>query len=402
MNFIKRYISIIIPAAIFIVGIGMLVLTFFSNTSLNDEVKKSVSMWKQVSSLASQTPSAEQYKVEAAYQKMHEEDATTIENMFLQSTMRELISYKIFPKPKDTSRQIFTEYSTKYRNAIELMVQNVGGVDAPSDKEIEALNAASKTRISRGKKSDEDPILEALCRNKAAANPVYMNPRIFPWYDFWYDYYFVSENIAVQDCWNSQVALWVYQDVVDSIKMANGDAKSVFASPVKRLLAVSFMNRADQVSYGVSTGSKKVKTNITDQPHYITEDSAPILIASSFTGRKGDNETLDVIHFSVSVVVAVDKIPDFVSALSSIKMHKFAGWDGQQTPQTFSRNQITILDWSSIPVVKDEAAHKLYRYGDQAVVQWTATCEYIFARQAYADIMPDVIKDIIKGSKKDN
>ncbi|ARN57608.1 hypothetical protein [Sedimentisphaera salicampi] len=394
MNFLKRYLTIIIPSAIALAGLVVLVLTWLSNSALKEKMQDSVSMGSQVRRLSSQTPSAEQYKVEASYQKMHEEDAATIENMFLQTTMKELISYQIFPKPDDTSRQLFTDYSKQYRAAVEKMVEDAGGVDAPSEQEIKNVKAARERR-SRTEEG-EDPIVEALCRNKAASNPVYMNPRNFPWYDFWHKYEFVSENIAVQDCWNSQVALWVYKDVVKSVKTANADAQSVFASPVKRLLAVRFQKRADNVDY-VSRGTGKSK--IIDEPYYVTENNKPILVASSVTNRVGDNETLDVIHFSVSVVIEKSKIPEFVEELCSEKMHKFYGWDGNQQEKTYQGNQITILDWSSMPIIRDDRAHEYYRYGDKSVVQWTASCEYIFARKAYEEIIPESIKTKMQGEE---
>ncbi|MGE4285915.1 MAG: hypothetical protein AB7F23_04810 [Phycisphaerae bacterium] len=396
MNFIKRYLSVIIPGVIFVVGIFVLVLTFIFNAALMKDMKARKSQAATINSLIARAPSAEQYKREAAYQKQHEEDARAVESLFLQSTLRELVSYRIFPAPKDTSRQIYDEFSRNYRAAIEEMVAAVSGVDAPSDSEISSKQSATRTKRTTG---EEDPIVEALCRNKAASNPVYMNPQIFPWYDIWYKYSFVNETKAIEDCWNSQVALWVYQDIVDSVSAVNLNSKSVFASPVKRLIGVMFTQSADVSSKSV--GGRRAANLILDMPYYITEDSKPILTDASFTGRVGDNSTIDVIQFSVSVVVAVDKIPDFVTALCSSKTHQFKGWDGESPEQNYVHNQITILDWNSQPIIPTSAEHKLYRYGEKAVVQWTATCEYLFARKAYTDVIPESIKEsMLKQSKR--
>jgi hypothetical protein len=70
-----------------------------------------------------------------------------------------------------------------------------------------------------------------------------------------------------------------------------------------------------------------------------------------------------------------------------------------QPQQTFKHNQITILDCEIVPVETDTTAsrHKLYRYGEDSIVQLNLTCEYLFYKKAYDEVKPQPVKDEIAG-----
>jgi hypothetical protein len=381
MDFIKRYLSIVIPASILLIGVIFIILTFITNSSVAEQMDKSVSTGRRVSTLVSEVPSRQQPSVEKQFQDRHEEDARRIRNLFIETTTRELISYDIFPEPIDTSRQLFTNYGTAYREAIEELVAGMNAVDAPSDSEISALIAGTG---GRSRTEENDLIIEAYCKDRALKAKVYASPTLLSWFDFWRKYKFVSQNIAIQDCWNSQVAYWVYEDVIQTVNNLNRNSNSIFDAPLKRIIGISFTGPADGDSRGAKTAS-------IDQPIYITEQSPSPLVSETWTTRKSD-ENIDVIHFSLSVIVAVDKVPEFMKELCSSKSHMFRGWDGGAEPSEHERNQITILNFDTVPVDPQSDRHKYYRYGKSAVVQWTGACEYIFSREAYDEIIPEVIK----------
>lgn len=387
MDFIKRYLSIIIPGAILVVGLVFVVLMFMVNSGVSADVKDSISKGNMVMQLAGDVPPKEQLTIESSYQGKHQEDADKIEQMFLATTTRALISYDVFPKPLDTSRQIFTNYGKSYEKAIEAIIASMSAADAPSEAEIAAVTASTG---NRSRTEESDLIVDAFCKDKALKAKVYASPTLLPWFDFWRNYNFVSQKIAIEDCWNSQVAFWVYEDITESVNALNKDARSIMDGPLKRIIGINFMQSADNTM-------ARTSRNITmDVPSYITEKNPPILIEDSWTARKC-NEDVDVIHFSLSVVVAVDKVPDFMKSLCSAKTHKFSGWDGKASAKECSRNQITILSFNTVPIDRLDQNHKFYRYGSSAVVQWTGVCEYIFARKAYDPIMPESIKMKISG-----
>ena len=393
MDFLRRYLSIIIPAAILLVAVIFIVLSLAINTGVAKDLEQSISTGRRVSTLAQQVPSQRQPEIEAQYQDRQKEDVDRIEQLFIETTTRELISYVIFPEPIDTSRQIFTNYGDSYRERLAALISSMRAADAPSDNEISAVVAA--TGGGRTRNEESEMIIDAFCKDRALKAKVYAAPTIIPWFDFWrpQQYKFVSQNIAVQDCWNSQVAFWIYEDIAQTINQLNGSSRSIMDAPVKRIMGISFTQIAD----GSQARGSRTTTSSIDTPLYVTEQSPSIFVADSFTRRVSD-ENIDVVHFSLSLILAVNKIPDFMQAISAEKSHTFRGWDGKSQPKECKRNQITILKFDTSPIEHQSANHKYYRYGDNAVVQWTGVCEYIFSRKAYESVMPKSISDKISGA----
>ena len=72
-------------------------------------------------------------------------------------------------------------------------------------------------------------------------------------------------------------------------------------------------------------------------------------LTESFTGRVSNDE-IDVVHFSVVVVVSSKAIIPFMRELCSAKEHKFMGFTGQEPAKVFKHNQITVLESRVKPV----------------------------------------------------
>jgi hypothetical protein len=130
-----------------------------------------------------------------------------------------------------------------------------------------------------------------------------------------------------------------------------------------------------------------------DVPAYVRGES--IFMPVPWTGRIC-NDTEDVVHFAVSVVVDSKSVMSFMKELCSAKSHTFfEKFDPKGKQETASHNQITILQFHVEPVIKEDAIHAYYRYGSNAVVRLNLVCEYLFVRQAYDMIKPEPIKKIL-------
>jgi len=162
------------------------------------------------------------------------------------------------------------------------------------------------------------------------------------------------------------------------------DSTSVFTSPVKRLLGVSFTTTDSRYS-----GFIGEKADVL--PSYVVsiEDG----LTASCTGRLC-NDDIDVVHFNINVVVSTKAVLPFMQQLCSAKEHKFSGWNGNAAEQTFRHNQITILESKIRPVDREGKTHSLYRYGEDAVVELDLICEYIFNRNGYNEIKPESVKEL--------
>lgn len=415
--FIRKYIALLIPAGIVLVALLLLIPTVITGKTLRKEMKTSLGQLRSVQSWSEDVPSSDQAAIEAGYQDAHAKDAQAVELRVKQCTMRDLISYRIFPKPTDTSVQIFTDFGEKFNEKIDSLVRKMNARGAPTDMEVAAelthsghVDGSRSTayptlsrRRPRVRGIKQRPIIDvgsaikdAFLEKRAKEISVYASEYLFGLYSFWTDYEYMGTQ-AIEDCWYSQIAFWLYEDAVDTIVAMNRGSDNVLTSPVKRLVGVAFNGIAEysNPSGSGSTGSRSRVRVPRNFPRYMTENASSALQVEPWTTRICD-EDIDVVHFSVSVVVESKAVLSFMKELCRAKEHSFHGFDGKAPEENYNHNQITILEYSQEPVVRDEISHEKYRYGNAAVVKLNMICEYIFYRTGYDEIKPEKVKDLLK------
>ncbi len=428
MSFIKKYSVLLIPVGISLAAGVAIVLTILTSHSLAKNIaKNSVGPEGQITSLLRKPHSERQPDVEKGIQDQHAQDVMGVVNLSRQCSMRELISY-IFPEPLDSSQQVFDEYGENYRVAVESLVRNMRALEAPSDMEVQdALNEGSQPAAGRtggyGSMGNYSPrairspvrrndntrnaMVDAICGKRAEKILVYANPNLFKWYAYWSDFQYAGSESAIQDCWYSQLGYWIYEDVVTTINNLNAGSQNVYSSPAKRLLGVSFREAVDYPKttgrprygggyggggYGGRSYDDGMFSARGDAPEYIRYPEGGVLDVETWTGRIC-NDDIDVVHFSVGVIVSSSSVMPFMKELCSAKEHKYrAGYLKDGAQQTFQHNQIGILRSDVIAVERDAPDNVNYRYGDEAVVRLDLICEYIFNRSGYDKIKPESIK----------
>ncbi len=379
----KKNTAIIIPTAIAVVALLLFVPTIMMRGKINVRLQESVKLGREVDSALKTTVSGKQCEVAKKYQDMHQADANEIDILAQQTSQRELLSYKIFPEPNETSVQIFNEFKKTYIAAFAKLMKDMNALDAPTDNEIRkqagAINIASGSGYeqdnSRAEKGDER-IVELICQRRSDEIPVYANPKVFSGYGFWDKWEYSGTEDALRGCWYCQLAYWIHQDIVDTINSMNSGSTSVANSSVKRLLEMRF------------TGENN-KDNAFELPAYVTNTGGDII--QPWTTRKC-NDKIDVIHFSLTVIVKADDVLKFMAELCSEKEHYFAGYKGNQEPKKYKHNQITILRSDIEPINRNSPEQKRYYYGQKAVVLLNLICEYVFERQGYDAIKPKVVQ----------
>jgi hypothetical protein len=403
---LKKYASLVPSIGVTIVALLLFLPTMLVGNKVKDEMKKSAQNASTIQSLSRDVPSKDQPEEMQVFMDKFEDELNEIQTLAQQGSQRELIRYNIFPEPKDTSSQVYTQYGKEYRQKVEDLIQRMNASDAPSDAEIRAKTGSSRGRTTavnslmggyapRRQTADleNDPMVDALCLKRAQEISVYANPSDFIWYDFWEKYDFSGQDQGLEDCWDSQVAYWIYEDVISTVKKVNGQTDNVLSAPVKRLLGVSF-NGPVIVGVGSGTRSSSEKDDADrDVPNYVTASLPSKFLASSPTGREG-NEDVDVVHFAVSVLVENQHVLAFMKELCSEKPHIFREDfkpDGQEKESR--HNQITVLQSELRIIDKKSEEHGLYRYGDEPVVWVDLVCEYLFNRVGYDSIKPDPIKE---------
>jgi hypothetical protein len=392
LSFIGSYSSLVLPVVIVLIAVVLFIPTQLISSRLKNRIEKeSVSVGRRVESISRSTVSRNQWKIEQEYQQAYERDANQMALLAKQSSQRQLLSYKIFPKPKDTSTLIFKEFGRRFRASVDKLIADADAHDCPTDAELQRglqgsslSSSPSRQGVSRslevGKLSEVDAMIaDVLCREKAQSALFYVNPTDLSGYEFWEEYEYAGMNTAIEDCWYWQLAYWIIEDIFDTIDALNSGSNSVFTSPVKRLMEVNF---------AASTRNPGLK--VTDvKPGYVFSIKDALTVPH--TGRFC-NADIDVVHFNVVVVVSVKAVLPFMQQLCSAKLHKFRGFSDEEQEQVFKHNQITVLESNISPIDREGASHNLYRYGEDAVVELNLICEYIFNKNGYDEIKPESVK----------
>ncbi len=414
---IRKFTMLLVPLGILVAAGGIFGLVILSGRSLAKQIQTgSLDVSKRLDLMISQAPSSRQWQEVKKTMDQMAAEIGQIEQLARQDTQRLLLSYKIFPKPKETSHQIYSEFGDQFRAGFTEQLRSLNALDAPTEAELS--KEAGPTALRGGLGGASPPgdqsakrIVDAFCEKRAQELSVYTNPKYFPWYGFWERYKFEGEDQAVRDCWYSQMAFWIYEDVFSTVRMLNEGSTTVYSSPVKRLAGVRFMGPIDLKKIGGSTISPAFEggfEGFRDEPRYVLGAATASTSMSSreyaffdtlmaqqsvpWTNRTS-NADVDVLHFHIGVVVDARSVYSFMHELCGEKAHLFRmGFTPNGKEVEYRHNSITILGSRIEPVERTEPEHANYRYGPAAVVYLQLECEYLFHRSGYDVIQPDSIK----------
>jgi hypothetical protein len=407
-NFLKKYAALLPSIGLLTAALLLLLPTLWLGGKVKAQMAASVKQAQSIRSQAANVPSKETPVQMKLYMDRLESEVNQIDALIRQSSQRELVAWNIFPEPTDDSSQVYVEYGKNYQAVVESMLKGMNALDAPSEAEIRSQTGAARPTAGGAawgggvrRPASQDPMVDALCMKRAELISVYASPSAFTWYDFWQKYKFEGKDPALKDCWNSQIAMWVYDDVVKTVQAMNVGSSKVSTSPVKRLLGVSFNGPVQVASgrasdfYRMEMGMGMGTTAGRDNPNYVSELLPSVFMGRPWTGRLSDAD-YDVVHFAVSVIIDNRHVLAFMRELCSEKEHTFREdfkADGARIPSR--HNQITILQNSIAVVDKSSPVHELYRYGHGAIMQVDLVCEYLLNRKGYDSLKPKPIKLIL-------
>ncbi|MGA1709615.1 MAG: hypothetical protein ACO4CI_13110, partial [Phycisphaerales bacterium] len=202
-----------------------------------------------------------------------------------------------------------------------------------------------------------------------------------------------QSRISTAEMFDWQWRLWIAEDLLGAIAMANADSPSVVESPVKRVVSLTVLDElpggetsgGDSGGFGGGgiSGRRGVDGEGSDSAGSAgagAGDDAvgPVVIDSSveaaldfsrtFTGRKS-NSVYDVRNVELVVVVATEQLPKLFDALAK-------------------RNFMTVLDMELRPADAFEAARLGYIYGTAPVSEATLLIETVWLREWTAPFMP--------------
>lgn len=443
LSFLKNNLTLLVPIIIVVLALLLLIPTRILSGRLEAAMEQgSKQPAQRMDSLIRQLDEAPESEGFEAYIEQYSSDANFIEDIMRGTTERELLSYEIFPDTNETSRLLFERFGTSYMQGLEQVLQDVGAGDPPTESEIElALEQAPKSPYpmmggaygqggygggpyddggygggpydmagggypgvrggfggAMGLNRVQRKIVDEVCQGRARELRVYAGLADLAGYTFWADWEFEARDVAFRDCWYWQLAYWVMEDVLATIKTMNDPAPSIIEAPVKRLLSAGFSVQKGRRGRGrgVRLRGGGVRKTDTEFPNYVSDPKDAL--TDPCTGRL-TNDEIHVIQFTLDVVVRASDVMTFMQELCSAKPHQFRGWKGDQPVQNLEHNQITVLETNIAPVERRAMRHDRFAYGDDAVVELTLVCEYVFQKAAYDPIIPQYVKDDIAGAE---
>jgi len=112
-------------------------------------------------------------------------------------------------------------------------------------------------------------------------------------------------------------------------------------------------------------------------------DAAPL--------RASDN-LVNVVHFSLTVMIDSSKIHDFINALQTTQLQ--SSILSADSSDSYERNQITVLQMEIDSVDIAAENREGYYYGSASVKKLSLICEYVFFQSGYEAYMPASIRSI--------
>jgi len=420
LSFLKNNLALLVPIGIVVFAALLFIPTQLLSARLKATIQQqSVKPAGDIDRLIREVGASGQAQAMEGYLSAYKQDPCDMAELMKQTTMRELLTYKIFPDTNETSPLLFDPVRREYMAGVEAMIHRLGAGGPPSDGDIDAALEKSRGRSMYGRggggattaggvpgygggtgrnfrllTETDRKIVSKLCEDRARGVRIYASPAEIDGYSFWSDWKFEDKKKAIRQSWYWQMAYWILGDVVDTIEKMNESGTCVLDSPVKRITVVSF-TQSKQGTRMIG-GRRRMRKTTTDQFPSYAINLKTAMAAPPCTGRYCNEET-DSMHFEVYVLISADKVMPFIQELCSAKTHKFRGWHDDKPEQTFKHNQITVLESNIIPIDLEDPEHGSYRYGNEAVVGLDLTCEYLFIKAGYEEVKPELVKNDILG-----
>lgn len=425
MSFIKKHLCLVLCAVGVLVGAGCLTMGLFMG-SANATERAAIN--RQASAVDRFRRQAVHDDELVHYQSSADRVGANADQIKLQAhqtTDRPLISDEVFPAPAGKPLVSYRPFARRYCRVLEGFLEQLNAKDRPSTEEIkrDRLRTDSvsqddfRSNLNRSRnqpgsemKSQEERLDEDFYRRRAQEISVYASVNAFSCYGQWWsaDWEGTDSDILFSNGWYTQIAAWIQQDIVATIVQMNQGSASVADSPVKRLIEISFAGR----KFGAAAGPGRTSTpRIRSQgrsnnaltrrgssdtlPGYVTvsasaRNAQPAnQIVNPWTKRQS-GKVYDVVHFEIAVILDSTTINDFLNVLQGEKVTEVKGVNESET---IRRNQITVLQYETLQVDHKNEKKDGYYYGNDSLTGLRLVCEYVFFKEGYDHLKPQVVKD---------
>lgn len=431
MGFIKKNVFLFACVGIILAGGGIFAFSVVKQKSNLKELQQISFLCQGATELRSKVVyEAELKKLEEIYGQAKASQQAAV-NRARQTSRRKLLSSQVFPKLKNPmDKDIrFQAFAGNYVDFIDdLMIELNAGKNLSAEEtqtiRDDYLKDAEGTSSDDGEKDKQAVHIQLLIngarKEHADEISVYADRSAFCGYYNWKALPSSrEEQYLLYDAWFTQVAAWVQQDVVKSIKQVNISANSVIDAPVKRLVSIGFgggmflsqPTRQETPPVNKIAGIQRPSGSELYLPAYVTENAkapsgrygvtdvaAQNTMTTPYTGNNC-NDDIDVIHFDLVVIADSVRVNELINTLQSPKFEL----DDTTQAKNNERNQITVLQILIDPVNLQAEMDSGFYYGRADAKLFTITCEYFFFKSGYGSgdekLVPQLVADVRAGLK---
>lgn len=313
---------------------------------------------------------------------------------------------KLFPAPANASARIrlLGTFIERWPKAHADLLTGLHAGMPPTEEvvkgELENLRTREMARRLQGREEQRlNPEEEAeiasllserrleLYRRAASAVTVYAPSDVFRAVVPWSDAGIPPERIAdesLREAWERQWLLWIHTDLVEAIEQANADARGswlpVYEAPIRRILSINVQPWASRNDRGGRAGAEASEGGAGAAAGGGGDGSAEMApdFAHSISGRGGwplaPNGLYDVRYADLSMVVALERLPRVIDALSKTNAMTVVG--------------VSLSSYRAAPDLE-----RGFYLGSDVLVQADIRVETIWLRSWTTPMMPKPVRD---------
>ncbi len=241
------------------------------------------------------------------------------------------------------AQQLISQLETERQQQIERILGSRASQQLTAEEQQEITEALGKLRLS---------LLKAHADSKAvfATKDIFVKLNEVP-----------ADGMVTRDryqtlFWDWQHALWVHQDLLEIVQIANA-GQGVSEAPIKRIFSI---NLGPAYNQEVTPGSLS-------QP--IAEDNS-----QTFTGRVGGNPLYDLRYATVDAIIDLSRLPEIENAIAEA-------------------NFMTLVDIDYAAINPDQDLREGYFYGNQSLVRAQLRIETVWLRSWIEPSLPPRVRE---------
>jgi len=270
MNFLRAKLFMILCIAVVALGIGIFVMGYLVSSGNQKGMQDIESVVQSTGSLEARLVHENEIREWAAGADAWEQTKEEAKALIRQTSARPVLEpVEVFQEDIGGNYSWYRRFANNYCRFVEDLLIQLDAKDKLSEADEDAIRQARQdSQISgttTGRDTEQSKIETLIVderKTRAQSISIYANPAIFCCYNHWLTQPSNTDHSAMlNDIWYTQVAAWIQEDVVSIVKQFNeayktGDvsAKSVYNSPVKRIVGVGFNGSAPSSGEGQSSG----------------------------------------------------------------------------------------------------------------------------------------------------